>query len=54
MIPNVRFEIMFDIAPKPTDSEDLTPPTPLACQGIGENSSPLKSRKETGERSTEE
>lgn len=26
MIPNVPFEIMFDIAPEPIDPEDLTPP----------------------------
>ena len=29
LIPNVPFEIMFDITSEHTDSEDLTPPTPL-------------------------
>jgi hypothetical protein len=33
MIPDVPFEIMFDIPSEQTDSEDLTPPTPLPSQG---------------------
>jgi hypothetical protein len=35
LIPNVPFEIMFDIPSEHTDSEDLTPPTPLPSQGRG-------------------
>ena len=35
LIPNVPFEIMFDITPEDTNSEDLTPPTPLPCEGRG-------------------
>jgi hypothetical protein len=34
MIPNVPFEIMFDITPEHTDLEDLTP-RPLPCKGKG-------------------
>ena len=38
LIPNVPFEIMFDIAPEPTDLENLTPQPP-SLQGKGENES---------------
>jgi len=38
LIPNVPFEIMFDIAPEPTDLENLTP-QPHREQGKGENES---------------
>ncbi len=34
LIPNVPFEIMFDITPQPTDLEDLTPQPP-SLQGKG-------------------
>jgi hypothetical protein len=50
MIPNVSYEIMFDVATEPTGTEDLTPPTPLPCEGRGEKDigSPLKSRRGAG------
>ena len=48
LIPNVPFEIMFDITPEDTDSVDLTPPTPLPYKGRGEPDSPLKSRRGAG------
>ncbi|HEY9637300.1 MAG TPA: hypothetical protein V6D14_28125 [Coleofasciculaceae cyanobacterium] len=55
LIPNVPFEIMFDITSEHTDSEDLTPPTSsrklrLPCEGRGEpdSNSPLKSRRGAG------
>ncbi len=35
MIPNVSYEIMFDIAPEDIDTEDLTPQPP-SLQGKGE------------------
>ncbi len=70
LIPNVPFEIMFDITSEHTDSEDLTPPTSslklrLPCEGRGEpdSNSPLLppflrgargDREGLGERSTEE
>ena len=56
MIPNIPFEIMFDITPEPTGTEDLTPPTPLPCEGRGEKDigSPLLAGEGLGERSTEE
>ncbi len=59
MMPNVPFEIMFDITSEHTDSEDLTPPAALPCKGRGElepeSDSPLLLRGEgQGERSTEE
>jgi hypothetical protein len=41
MIPGVSYQIMFDITPERTDSEDLTPLPPLPCKGRGENYSPL-------------
>ena len=46
LIPNVAFEIMFDIAPEPTDLEDLTPPAPLPYKGMGEpdSNSPLSNK----------
>jgi len=53
MIPNVSYEIMFDIAPEDINPEDLTPPTPLPCvseaarsAGRGEldSSSPLSNK----------
>ena len=51
MIPNVSFEIMFDITP-----EDLAPPAPLPYKGRGEyeSNSPLLVGDGLGERSTEE
>ena len=56
MIPNVPFEIMFDIASE--DTEDLTPPAPLPYKGMGEpepeSNSPLFAGEGLGERSTEE
>ncbi len=36
LIPNVPFEIMFDIASEHTDSADLTPLAPLPYKGMGE------------------
>jgi hypothetical protein len=68
MIPNASYQIMFDITPEHTESEDLTPPTPLPCKGMGEKDlgSPLLSLplpqgegwgeggEGLGERSTEE
>jgi hypothetical protein len=47
---------MFDITPECTDSEDLTPPTPLPYEGMGEKDigSPLLVGEGLGERSTEE
>ena len=55
MIPNVPFEIMFDITPEHTDLEDLTPPSP-SLQGKGEHESnfPRLAGEAQGERSTEE
>ena len=56
LIPNVPFEIMFDIPSEHTDSEDLTPPTPLPWEGRGEpdSNSPLLAGEGLGERSTQE
>jgi hypothetical protein len=58
MIPNVPFEIMFDIASEHTDSADLTPPAPLPYKGREElepeSDSPLLAGEGLGERSTEE
>jgi hypothetical protein len=59
LIPNVPFEIMFDITSEHTDSEDLTPLTSslklrLPYKGRGEPDSPLLAGKGLGERSTEE
>jgi len=56
MIPDVPFEIMFDITPEDTTSEDLTPPAPLPYKGMGEpdSNSPLLAGEGLGERSTEE
>ncbi len=53
MIPNVPFEIMFDITP---EDEDLTPPAPLPYKGMGEpdSNSPLIAGEGLGQRSTEE
>jgi hypothetical protein len=49
MIPNVPFEIMFDITPEDTDLEDLTPQPPsLQGKGEPEFDSPLKSRRGAG------
>jgi hypothetical protein len=55
MIPNIPFEIMFDIAPEDIDTEDLTPQPP-SLQGKGELDldSPLLLGEGLGERSTEE
>jgi hypothetical protein len=36
MIPNVSYEIMFDITPEDTDLEDLAPPALLPYEGRGE------------------
>jgi hypothetical protein len=49
MIPNVPFEIMFDITLEATDVENLTPQPP-SLQGKGELDldSPLKSRRGVG------
>ncbi len=54
MIPNVPFEIMFEITPEHT--EDLTPPAPLPYKGMGEpdSNSPLLAGEGLGQRSTEE
>jgi hypothetical protein len=53
MIPNVPFEIMFDIASE--DTEDLTPQPPsLRGKGENESNSPLLAGEGLGERSTEE
>jgi hypothetical protein len=55
MIPNVPFEIMFDIAPEDTDSEDLTPQPPsLQGKGEPEFDSPLLAGEGLGERSSQE
>jgi|GEM_PF-500026 len=54
MIPDVPFEIMFDITPEHTTSEDLTPLTPLPYKGRGEPDSPLLAGEGLGERSTQE
>ncbi len=56
LIPNVPFEIMFDITPEDTESEDLTPPAGLPYKGMKQpdSNSSLKSRRGAGERSTEE
>ena len=35
LIPNVPFEIMFDISPEDTDSEDLTPQSSFPCREGG-------------------
>jgi hypothetical protein len=55
MIPNVSYEIMFDIATEPTGTEDLTPQPP-SLQGKGELDldSPLLLGEGLGERSTKE
>jgi hypothetical protein len=53
MIPNVPFEIMFDIASE--DTEDLTPQPPsLRGKGEHESNAPLLSGEGLGERSIEE
>ena len=58
MIPNVPFEIMFEITPEHT--EDLTPqlltkaPASLRGKGEHESNSPLLAGEGQGERSTEE
>jgi hypothetical protein len=52
LIPNVPFEIMFDITP---EDEDLTPQQgSLQGKGEHESSSPLLVGEGLGERSTEE
>jgi hypothetical protein len=55
LIPNVPFEIMFDITPEDTNLEDLTPQPP-SLQGKGEldSCSPLLRGEGLGERLTEE
>ncbi len=55
MIPNVPFEIMFDITLEPTDVENLTPQPP-SRQGMGEIDfdSPLLAGEGLGESLTEE
>jgi len=55
MIPNIPFEIMFDVATEPTGTEDLTP-QPHREQGKGELDldSPLLLGEGLGERSTKE
>jgi hypothetical protein len=55
LIPNVPFEIMFDITSEHTDSEDLTPQLPsLAGKGEPSSNSPLRLGEGLGERSTKE
>jgi hypothetical protein len=56
MISTVAYQIMFDITLEDSDTEDLTPPTPLPCKGMGEKDigSPLLPGEGLGERSTEE
>jgi hypothetical protein len=61
MIPSVAYQIMFDITPEDSDTEDLTPPTSslklrLPCKGMGEKDigSPILAGEGLGERSTEE
>ncbi len=45
LIPNVPFEIMFDIAPEDTESEDLTPQQgSLRGKGEHESNSPLSNK----------
>lgn len=50
IIPGVPYEIMFDITPEDTESEDLTPSTSLPCKEKGkpDSNSPLKSRRGVG------
>ncbi len=49
LIPNVPFEIMFDIATQPIDPEDVTPQqSSLPGKGEHESNSPLKSRRGAG------
>ena len=61
LIPNVPFEIMFDITSEHTHSEDLIPPTSLpAGEGGSQTLTPLSRAgdrsisEKLGERSTEE
>jgi hypothetical protein len=61
MIPNASYQIMFDITPEDSETEDLTPPTlltkaPVPYKGMGEpnSNSPLLAGEGLGERSTEE
>jgi hypothetical protein len=35
LIPNVSYEIMFDITPEEADSEDLAPPSAPSLRGKG-------------------
>jgi hypothetical protein len=54
LIPNVPFEIMFDITSEHTEEEDLTPQPPFPTRAGG-NLTPLSRAGEgLGERSTEE
>ncbi len=49
LIPNVPFEIMFDITSEHSDSEDLTPQqSSLLGKGEPDSNSPLKSRRGAG------
>ena len=55
LIPNVPFEIMFDVTPEDTESEDLTPQQgSLRGKGEHESNSPLLAGEGLGERSTQE
>ncbi len=55
LIPNVPFEIMFDITPEDTNLEDLTPQPPsLRGKGELDLDSPLLRGEGLGERSTQD
>jgi hypothetical protein len=54
LMPNIPYQIMFDIPLENLNPENLTPPTGLPYQGIGEKNSPLLRGEGLGERSTEE
>ena len=54
MIPGVIYEIMFDITPEPTDSDDLTPPTLIGRKEKGELISPHLAGEGLGEKSIKE
>jgi hypothetical protein len=53
MIPCVAYEIIFDITPEPTDSDDLTP-RPIRSKEMEELISPLLAGEGLGERSIKE
>jgi hypothetical protein len=54
LMPNASYQIMFDITPESSDSEDLTSPTGLPYKGRGERNldAPIRTscRYSSGER----